>query len=147
MVLQYCLHYCESVVHMETAQPVIIRFLAELCLKKDPAIVGDSSTSVPLPPADMFLLDFNGGEAALLSAQQQLQLLKRPGHVRNEEASGGGQVLRVLVEKLGKGLSVLRGRLRRSGKERYDEDIKGACKEEEVLEWLWCVTVCVRYIR
>lgn len=158
LVLQFCLQYCEDVGVADTGawQPAtIIRFLAELCLRKNPTSIGDSSTSVLLSADEKFVLDFTDiakrGEGPFPGTRRQTP--RRSHRLKSKEVVCGRKVLGVLMEWLGKGLSFLRGK--QDFGSRKETVLSAGCgdegeiseEREEVLEQLWCAMVCTEHVR
>ena len=143
MVLPYCLQYCEGVAREETVLPSVLRFLCELCLREDHTSMDDSSTIVPRHPAQTFQLDFTAAmekTGVPLPATCRQQTPRRSRRLRAKVPETLGRVFQALDEKLGKGLSFLRGK---------EEGGHGNVREglESEMEWLWCALVCVRHCR
>ena len=125
----------------ETSQPVVIRFLAELCLRGNGGVtIRDSCVSVPLLSAGTFVLDIThvaGDENPSWSVKGTP---RRSNRRRNQLAvvRGISSVLRKMVEL---GLHVLSGVLACKNNDLLSMD------DERLLQELWCALVCVQYTR
>ncbi len=140
-ILRHCLQYCEAMASEESIQPVVLKFLTELCLKEEPVSITDSSTAVPLPPARTFTLDFSGLIKEETARSARRKTLRRSCRLKREEEISGN-VCQVLRKCLGKGLALLQGwKHSGEGAEESEDD------REAVLELLWCALVCATHVR
>lgn len=143
-MLSYCLRYCDSVIKIETVKEVVVRFLAEFCLQNSPVTVDDSNVSVPLPSPTTFALDFNHVTSGVSTSWSVEQTTMRSNHMRNQQSVGEG-VASVLNRRVDMGLRLLKRILARKKSNHLSKEEE--VEEEGVLEWLWCVLVCIQHTR